>query len=367
MSAQPFARGDNIAPHRRGANRICEMLCATLPGCTDQLDVSGDLRSGPEATLADGLPSQRHMNTKFRFIAGLPRSGSTLLATLLRQNPRFHARMSSPLARIVTAALAEMTGEDSPLVSADKRRSVLRGLFDSYYAEEAQAREIIFDTNRGWGARLPMLAELFGDIKMICMVRDVASVMDSFEVLVRRNALDRSALFFDERERATVYSRAEALLLPHRTIGYALASLKEAVYGEHARSLLVVEYDHLVRNPAETLGSIYQFLGERPFNHQFDDLQYDEPGFDAGIATPGLHYVKPSVQAAARRTVLPPDLHDRLARLNFWRQPVQSEARFLSTGLGSGGGKDDMARLAITSAAPNVFSETGGVEANCLP
>lgn len=308
------------------------------------------------------------MNSQFRFIAGLPRSGSTLLATLLRQNPRFHARMSSPLARIASAALAEMAGEDGPLVSADKRRCVLRGLFDSYYAEEGQTRQIIFDTNRGWGARLPLLADLFGEVKMICMVRDVASIMDSFEILVRRNAVDRSALFLDERERATVYSRAEALLLPHRTIGYALASLKEAFYGEHARSLLMVEYDHLVRAPAQTLHCIYQFLGERPFNHCFDNLQYDEPGFDAGIATPGLHYVKPSVKPAARRLVLPPDLRDRLTPLNFWRQPDQSDASLVvSARHGSRGDKDDMARLVITSAERdvNVDGDTSDIEASC--
>lgn len=148
-------------------------------------------------------------------------------------------------------------------MSPDKRRRVLRGLFDAYYAEERATREVVFDTNRGWGTRLPLLVELFGDVKMICMVRDVASVMDSFEVLVRKNVFERSGLFQDERERATLASRTEALLLPNRTIGYALASLKEAFYGEHAHSLLVVEYDQLVRFPAQTLQLIYQFLGSR--------------------------------------------------------------------------------------------------------
>lgn len=33
--------------------------------------------------------------TRFHFISGLPRSGSTLLAGILRQNPRFHAAMNS--------------------------------------------------------------------------------------------------------------------------------------------------------------------------------------------------------------------------------------------------------------------------------
>lgn len=282
------------------------------------------------------------MTPKIHFIAGLPRSGSTLLAALLRQNPRFHASMSSPLARMVSSVLVEMTGEDGPLVSPEKRRNVLLGLFDAFYTEENAARKVVFDTNRGWGARLPLLAELFGEVKMVCMVRDVASVMDSFDVLVRRNVFSRSALYLNEAERATVYSRAEALLLPNRTIGYALASLKEAFYGEHARSLLLVEYDHLANLPAQTLALIYEFLGERPFEHCFDSLQYDAPGFDAGIATPGLHLVKPSVRAATRPTVLPPDLRDRLAQLNFWRQPGYSQVQFVRRA-GSG--------LAIESAA----------------
>jgi sulfotransferase len=204
---------------------------------------------------------------------------------------------------------------------------------------------VIFDTNRGWGARLPLLAELFGDVKMVCMVRDVASVMDSFEVLVRRNVFDRSALFLNEPERATVYTRAEALLLPNRTIGYALASLKEAFYGAHARSLLLVEYNHLVNFPGQTLKLIYQFLGEPLFEHRFDTLQYDAPEFDAGIATPGL-------QPVTRQTVLPPDLRDRLSQLNFWRQPGYSQAHVVRPDhSNASGGTDDTEKLVIQSAA----------------
>ncbi|EUA91313.1 sulfotransferase [Mycobacterium ulcerans] len=43
------------------------------------------------------------------FISGLPRSGSTLLAALLRQNPRFQAGMSGPLAGLFGALLDEMS------------------------------------------------------------------------------------------------------------------------------------------------------------------------------------------------------------------------------------------------------------------
>ena len=45
---------------------------------------------------------------QLHFISGLPRSGSTLLAGILRQNPQFHAAMSSPVAPMMNGALEQM-------------------------------------------------------------------------------------------------------------------------------------------------------------------------------------------------------------------------------------------------------------------
>jgi hypothetical protein len=69
------------------------------------------------------------MQAKLHFIAGLPRSGSTLLVALLRQNPRFHARISSPLCPLFTQLVAGMAGEASALVTDAQRERILRGLW----------------------------------------------------------------------------------------------------------------------------------------------------------------------------------------------------------------------------------------------
>ncbi len=42
----------------------------------------------------------------FHFISGLPRSGSTLMGAVLKQNPRFHAGMSSPVASLFDTLIA---------------------------------------------------------------------------------------------------------------------------------------------------------------------------------------------------------------------------------------------------------------------
>ncbi|MFB8794955.1 MAG: sulfotransferase [Microcoleus sp.] len=49
---------------------------------------------------------------KAHFISGLPRSGSTLLAALLRQNPRFHAAMTSPVGGLVERMLSAMSEDN---------------------------------------------------------------------------------------------------------------------------------------------------------------------------------------------------------------------------------------------------------------
>ena len=53
------------------------------------------------------------MRNGIHFISGLPRAGSTLLAALLRQNPRFSAGMTSPVGR---SAFAMLLFEDLALV-----------------------------------------------------------------------------------------------------------------------------------------------------------------------------------------------------------------------------------------------------------
>ena len=77
------------------------------------------------------------MPDTFHFISGLPRSGSTMLAAILRQNPRFHAGMSSPVASLFEGMVGQVSAgsELSSMVSTDQRRRLLKGLFDSYYGE----------------------------------------------------------------------------------------------------------------------------------------------------------------------------------------------------------------------------------------
>jgi len=267
------------------------------------------------------------MTTRLHFISGLPRSGSTLLAAILRQNPRFHAAMTSPVGQLFNVMLNAMGAQNETALFIDEtqKKELLASLFECYYRGH-EDKAVIFDTNRLWCARLPALLSLFPEAKVICCVRSVAWVMDSIERLVRRNAFEPSRLFATAEERATVFSRVDALAHRDRMVGFAWSALKEAYYGEHGRSLLILEYDILVQRPAETLKLLYEFLGEPSFTHDFETVEYAEPAFDAQLATPGLHTVKRKVAFEPRRSILPPDLFQKYAALSFWRDPAGSTA-----------------------------------------
>jgi sulfotransferase len=255
------------------------------------------------------------------FISGLPRSGSTLLAALLRQNPRFHAHMSSPLAGMVDSLLGEMSARNElfPFISDEQRRRLLRGLFANYYGEEFTAG-VIFDTHRTWCSKLPVLSGVFPDSKIIACVRHLSWIIDSVERAVQKNAL-RPSFFFNFQTAGTVYNRAEGIASGDGLLGFAYNALKEAFYGEHARHLMLLQYETLVRDPAGALAAVYDFIGEPAFRHDFDNVHFDAGEFDARTGMPGLHAVGRKVAAPERATVLPPDIFRRFENEAFWLNP----------------------------------------------
>ncbi len=261
------------------------------------------------------------MQNGIHFISGLPRSGSTLLAALLRQNPRFHATISSPLAALYAAVLSESSQRSEFGIFYDdaQRREILKGLFTGFY-HAIHGKKLVFDANRAWCTRLSGLAQLYPQAKVICCVRHVSWIMDSIERLIQRNAFDLSSIF-SFAPGGTVYTRVNGLATSEGLVGYALDALKQAFFGEHAGKLILVTYEALTRRPQQTLAAIYDFISEKPFPHDFNNLAYAEEEFDARLGTPGLHDVRRNVEHIERKSILPPELFARFEKDAFWLNP----------------------------------------------
>jgi len=256
------------------------------------------------------------------FISGLPRSGSTLLAALLRQNPALHAGITSPLGSLVTGMLREVSqgNETAVMIDDAQRQALLRGLFDAYY-QAIHPSQTVFDTNRGWTTRLDLLAALFPAAKVICCVRHIPWVLDSIERLLRQNRWELSKLF-DFDAGGTVYSRADGLASRNGMVGFALNALKQAMHSNESARLLLLPYETLAREPAHALRAVYEFIGLPAFQHDFENITFDATEFDARLGTPGLHTVRPRAAAVERKSILPPDLWRRYEQDSIWRDPA---------------------------------------------
>lgn len=267
------------------------------------------------------------MERRFHFISGLPRSGSTLLAAILSQNPRFHAGMSGPMGGAFSTMLGELSGrnEYSVFVTDAQRHRMLKGMFDQYYGPEYGA-EVVFDTNRVWCTRMHHLKELFPQGKVIACVRHVSWIIDSIEQLVRKNAFQPSSIF-NYQTGGTVYSRAEGLANGDGMVGFAYNALKEAFYGDATSNLMLLSYETLVSHPAQAIAAVYDFIGEPAYTHDFDNIRYQADEFDLRAGTPGLHTVRKKVQARERNSVLPPDVFRRFENDMFWLDPALNPHR----------------------------------------
>jgi sulfotransferase len=255
---------------------------------------------------------------QIHFISGLLRSGSTLLAAILKQNPRFCAGMTSPLGDLVRAVLGQMGPGNEFAVFLDDatRANILRGLFKNYYA--VQKDKIIFDTSRGWCSRMALLATLFPSSKVIACVRQVGYVMDSLERISLSRPLEPSAITPPNQ---MIYARVEAASRHDGTTGFPWGALKEAYYGDHADRLMLLRYETLVSDPQAAIDAVYDFTGEGHFPHDFDNVVFDDAGtreHDRRLGAPDLHKVRPKIEYRPRLPILPPDLFARCQKDNFW-------------------------------------------------
>jgi sulfotransferase len=259
---------------------------------------------------------------KVHFISGLPRSGSTLLSAILKQNPRLHAAVTSPLP-MLSGALHERMGsntEFSVFFDDERRKRLLRGLFQSYYSH-LPPTGVVFDTNRSWTSRLALIGQLFPQSRVICCVREIGWIIDSLERLYNDNPTQSSRIF-QLKHSASVYTRVEALM-NYKTglVGQAWSMLREAWFGARAKRLIVVQYESLARDPARVIGRLYAELQEPAFAHNFEQVAYEEPEYDRQLGLPGLHTVRAKVEFHKRDYCIPPDLFNKYADSRFWVKP----------------------------------------------
>lgn len=256
------------------------------------------------------------MEKKYHFITGLPRSGSTLLTSVLNQNPRFHSSITDPLCDLARGVIENC--QNSPgmksAVPVERRKNLVRSLFGGYYQDID--KEVIFNTNRAWTYLTNVVHDLYPKSKFIVCVRDINWVLDSFECAHRRNPFSTNTVTGGLSN--SVYQRAENLMKEDGVVGFPYVGIKQAITGSEQSSLFLLEYEKFCKDPKNTIRVLYNFIEEPYYEHDFDDVEasWDEYDSEIGIK---LHDVRKKVEFRERKFILPPDILNKFANMEVWR------------------------------------------------
>jgi sulfotransferase len=97
----------------------------------------------------------------YYFMAGLPRSGSTLLSSLLNQNPRIHSGPSSPVTGLMLLLEQQLSSDELFLAYPKPQQAarIIASTLENYYLDVE--KPVIIDKNRSWVNRVHYIPGYF--------------------------------------------------------------------------------------------------------------------------------------------------------------------------------------------------------------
>lgn len=241
---------------------------------------------------------------KYHLITGMPRSGTTVFTAILNQNPRFHSEPSDILSSLFIDLYLKFNRDPHGfMLSNEVKVDVLSGLFESYYKKHN--KEVLFNTHRSWVQIKNVITQVIPEIKVLCFVREIPLILNSFEKSLQKNPITLPEIY-NTPERQLYHSVEERCkhLYENKILPYA-ASIRELSKSKNTENVMFIEYEYLCENPNKVLKSIYEFINEPYFEHNFNDVGVSYELYDLFHNSPGLHTTSPKIMNDKPEIVIP--------------------------------------------------------------
>ena len=208
-----------------------------------------------------------NQNRKLFFLIALPRSGNTLFASIINQNPEIATTANSITLEIMKdLCFLKTTDTFHNFPDHKSLDNVLDNVYNLYYKDWPQ--RVIID-------RAPVMTEENFELmqkhfkprfKCIILLRDLMDVLASYMQWYTENPnsfVNKFNLETDEQK----------LLMLMNDEGAIVESLKAIKNSYNYPDICYhVKYDDIVINPEQEFKKIYDFIGEPYFNHRFNNL-----------------------------------------------------------------------------------------------
>jgi sulfotransferase len=261
------------------------------------------------------------MNKTYFFMAGLPRSGSTLLSAILNQNPDIYVTPSADTSFLILSLYKTSQVSESYHAgfAPEGYKNIMAKLPDAFY--EHIDKPYIIDKNRSWGTPENLeVAELFADkVKIICTVRPILEVLASFVNLAEKNPnnfIDKFVCDYPVSQfRPKNDARCDAMMAANQQIETSIFSLASSLDPRHQGKFHFVAYADLVSKPAKVIDAIYDFLEIPKFEHSFENLKWPLMPNEASVyGIPSMHKIRSKIDYSKTDTsILSEYVHKKYA------------------------------------------------------
>jgi len=259
------------------------------------------------------------MSQQFVCLSGLPRSGSTMLSSILNQNPLIYSEGNSAVCQLLWDMYLSATKYASEQLGANNRHDTPYDLVSHipkvYYKNVPKTKEVIIDKCRSWTMSYNvdlLLKYVDPNIKIIVLERSITDIFKSFMKLYKKNNIN------DEQ----VHVRLSNMLVPNSepilrsAVGVNMARKKNEENPSSNKNFLFIKYDDLIKNTQEIMNQIYDFCGWAPYTHDFNNIVNQFPENDAFYGLKGFHEIRQTISKEENEFVLPPDILEKCQKID---------------------------------------------------
>lgn len=233
-------------------------------------------------------------NKIYYFLSGFPRSGNTLLSSILNQNPDICVYGNSVLSEIFADLEFKKLHNEIFLNFPDQYclENISKNLFHNYY-EHINSKYIIDRSCWTTKNNIEVLQKYCpNNIKIIFLYRDIIEILASFIKWSSENEtfLDR---FSSTREKCDYLMSENGPILRHYMSYENLHSYSDTI------SHICVSYDDIVLDTKNTIEKIYSFLDIQNYNHNLEEIEsysVNSVFYDDSILGNNLHQVRKVIQ-----------------------------------------------------------------------
>lgn len=220
---------------------------------------------------------------KFIALSGLPRTGSTLLTSILSQNPDIHAEGNSAVCQLMWDMQFVCENHCREQLKANDREKTKYDMVSIvphvYYKNITSS--IVVDKSRAWTLpnNVNLLKNYINDnIKIIVLERPLIEIVKSLVSLNIENGLKPS---FD-------------MLYNEEPILRSLRGIKSAKKNNNGEFIFIT-YDDLIQDAENTINNIYNFCDIPKFNHNYTKIVNIHPENDEAYGLLNVHTVRETI------------------------------------------------------------------------